>query len=450
MIRARLSKLLNVAPGEWKLVLALFVLFVIDTLVLELSDVVATAGFISQVGASGILWLWAIDMLITLIVTSAFASVIDRMPRVKLMAWLLGGLTVLYLVLQILFHAGAPSWLTYPALYILADVQLSVFPLIFWTLANDVYSMSDGKRLFPVIGAGSALGSILGNGLAAGAAVVIDQSGGSELNLLIVAAGLLASGIPLLWFAFRRQTIRARQARDPQASVRETMRVGTDFFKNVPFFKYLAMVMLLAGLALTIVEYNFLSVTEQSLTTDLQFQAFYGTYKLVLIVSVFLGQGVLTGRLLKKVPVKNAFMVLPVTLVIVAGGMLLVPGLLGAALGRFLARLIQRGWDDLARKSVQGMIPDERRGRVSIMMDSYFYTIATLVGCLTLGVLQLAASIGWLPADGAVAVYLVIVAIAAIGAVVASLRMRSLYESSLLNWRLARARRKSVLDGLEF
>ena len=143
-------------------------------------------------------------------------------------------------------------------------------------------------------------------------------------------------------------------------------------------------------------------------------------------------------------------MVLPVTLVIVAGGMLLVPGLLGAALGRFLARLIQRGWDDLARKSVQGMIPDERRGRVSIMMDSYFYTIATLVGCLTLGALQLAASLGWLSADGAVAVYLVIVAIAAVGAVVASLRMRTLYESSLLNWRLARARRKSVLDGLEF
>jgi ATP/ADP translocase len=450
MKSTRLSQLLNVAPGEWKLVLSLFALFVIDTLVLELSDVVATAGFISQVGASGILWLWVIDMLITLVVTSAFASVIDRMSRVKLMVWLLGGLTLLYLVLQVLFHAGAPSWLTYPALYILADVQLSVFPLIFWTLANDVYSMSDGKRLFPIIGAGSALGSILGNGLAAGAAVAIEQSGGSELNLLIVAAALLASGIPVLLFAFHHQTIRARQARDPQASVRETMRVGTDFFKNVPFFKYLAVVMLLAGLALTIVEYNFLSVTERSLTTDLQFQAFYGTYKLVLIVSVFLGQGVLTGRLLKKVPVKNAFMVLPATLVIVGGGLLFVPGLLGAALGRFLARLIQRGWDDLARKSVQGMIPDERRGRVSIMMDSYFYTIATLVGCLMLGALQLAAGWGWLSADGAITVYLVIVAVAAVGALAASLRMRTLYESSLLNWRLARARRKSVLDGLEF
>lgn len=446
----RLSQLLNVAPGEWKLVSSLFALFVINTLVLELSNVVATAGFISHVGVPGILWLWVIDMAITLAVTGACASVIDRMSRVKLMAWLLGGLTSLYFGLQLLFYAGAPSGLIYPALYVMADLQLSIFPLIFWTLANDVYSMSDGKRLFPIIGAGNALGSILGNGLAAGAAVLLAQTGGSELNLLIVAAALLLIGILLLWFAFRHKTIRARQSREAQTGVRETIRVGTDFFNNVPSFKYLAIVMLLAGLILMIVEYNFLFVTEQSLTTGLQFQAFYGTYKLVLIVSVFLGQGLVTSRLLKKVPLKNAFMVLPVTLVIVAGCVLAIPGLAGAALGRFLARLVQRTWDDLARKSLQGMIPDERRGRISIVMDSYFYTIATLVGCLTIGGLLLATNWGWLSSGWAVTIYLTIAALAALGAVWASLRLRAVYDRSLLNWRLARSHRKSVLDGVEF
>ena len=450
MKSGRFSQLVNVAPGERKLVLSLFALFALDTLVLELSDVVATAGFIGQVGISGILWLWVIDMAITLVVTSAFASVIDRMSRVKLMTWLLGGLTALYLVLELLFQIGAPSWLTYPALYIMADLQLSVFPLIFWTMANDVFSMSEGKRLFPLIGAGSALGSIMGNGLAAGVAVQIPRTGGSELNLLIVAAGLLFSGIPLLLWAFRHKTIRARKARETQPSVRENLRVGFDFFKNVPLFKYLAVVMLLAGLTLTIVEYNFLFVTDQTLTTGLQFQAFYGTYKLVLIVSIFLGQGLVTSRLLKKVPLKNAFMVLPITLVIVAGCLLVIPGLLGAALGRFLARLVQRSWDDPARKSVQGMIPDERRGRISIVMDSYFYTVATLIGCLTIGSLQLAASWGWLSNESATTAYLVIAAFASAGAAWASLRLRAVYEQSLLNWRLARSRRKSVLDGLEF
>jgi ATP/ADP translocase len=450
MAGSRLSHMLNIPPGEGKLVSSLFALFVINMLVLELSDVVATAGFIGQIGVSSILWLWIVDMLITLVVTSAFGAVIDRMSRVKLLSWLLGGLTVVYLALEVLFLIGAPSWLTYPALYIMADLQLAVFPLIFWTLANDVFSMAEGKRVFPIIGAGSALGSILGNGLAALAAVVITRTGGSELNLLLVAAGLLFSGIPLLLLTFRKRTIRARQARDTQPSVRENLRVGYDFFSNVPLFKYLAVVMLLAGLTLTIVEYNFLSVTDQTLTTSLQFQAFYGVYKMVLIGSIFLTQSLITSRWLKKVPLKNAFLALPITLVLVTSCVLLVPGLLGAALGRFMARLVQRSWDDPTRKSVQGMIPDERRGRITIVMDSYFYTIATLVGCVTMIGLQFAQSLGWLPAGSAVTIYLIIAAVASVGCVWAALRLREVYEQSLLNWRLARARRKSVLDGLEF
>ena len=450
MKEGRITQLLNVAPGEWKLVSSLFLLFAIDTLVLELSDVVATAGFISQIGVSGILWLWVIDMVITLVVTSIFSSVIDRMPRARLMTWLLGGLAVVYVLLELLFYIGAPSWLTYPSLYILADLQLSIFPLIFWTLANDVYSMSEGKRLFPLIGSGGALGSILGNGLAAAAAVFLVRTGGSELNLLLVAAILLFSGIPLLWWAFRHKAIRARQSREAQFSVRENIRVGTDFFKNVSLFKYLAVVMLLAGLVLTIVEYNFFFTADQYLTTGLAFQAFYGAYKLVLILGVFLTQGLITSRLLKRIPLRNAFMVLPMTLLIVTGCVLVIPGLLGAALGRFLARLIQHSWDDPARKSLQGMIPDERRGRVTIVMDSYFYTIATLIGCLIIGSLQLAASQGWLSSEMAITAYLIIAALASLGAVWASLKMRKVYERSLLNWRLARARRKSVLDGLEF
>jgi hypothetical protein len=33
---------------------------------------------------------------------------------------------------------------------------------------------------------------------------------------------------------------------------------------------------------------------------------------------------------------------------------------------------------------------------------------------------------------------------------VATVLMRRIYEKSLLNWRLARSRRKSALDGIEF
>jgi hypothetical protein len=52
-MRRKLSHLFfNVKPGEWELVLSLLLLLALNTLVLELSDVVATAGFVSRIGAS--------------------------------------------------------------------------------------------------------------------------------------------------------------------------------------------------------------------------------------------------------------------------------------------------------------------------------------------------------------------------------------------------------------
>ncbi len=449
-MKVKPSQLLNIKSGEWKLVLSLFSLLAINTLVLELSDVVAMAGFISNIGAPSILWLWVADMLITLLAVGGYALAIDRTPRVRLMAWLLGGLAAVYLVLLLLFGYHAPDWLTYPSLYIIADLQSAIFPLTLWTLANDVYTMSDGKRLFPIIGTGFAVGSVFGNGLAAGSAVLVSDPSRNVSNLLALMAIILLGGIVLLWYAFHNRPVRARQARESGINVRETAQIGVDFFKGVPLFGYLAIAMLLAGLSLTIVEYHFLATAEQSVANSLQFQAFYGTYKMALILAILLSQWLVAGRLLKRVPIKDAFLVLPVALVVAVGCVLAVPGLLGAAAGRFLARWMQRAWDELARKALQGLVPDERRGRISTFMDSYFYAVATVAGCLIMGGLLFAAVSGWLPDGTVIMTYLLIAALAAIGAVWASLRLRIVYDKSLLDWRLARSRRKSVLDGIEF
>lgn len=449
-MRERLSRLFNVRPSEWGLVLSLLLLLALNTLVLELSDVVATAGFVSRIGASGIPWLWIVDMFITLLVAGGYALVVDRVSRVRLMGCLLGGLALVYITLGLLFSYGALDWLTYPFLYIIADLQYSIFPLTFWTLANDVYTISEAKRLFPVIGAGYPLGSIIGNALPAGAAVVVARRGGNVSQLLALGAVILLSDVILLWFTFRNRTVRARQSRQSGTNVRETIRVGIDFFKNVPIFYYLAIAMLLVGLSLTMVEYHLLFTTERTFTSDLHFQTFYGTYKVALIGTVLLLQWLVAGRLLKRVPLKSTFIVLPTTLVIAAGCALAVPGLVGAAIGRFVARLVQRAWDEPSRKAAQGLVPDERRGRISTFLDSYLYSFATIVGCLILGILIILSASGWLSERIVIAVYLTIAALAAVGAVWAGLQLRAVYEKSLLDWRLSRSRRKSVLDGIEF
>lgn len=447
-------KFLNVKRGEWGLAISLLLLLAINTLVLELSDVVAMAGFVSSVGTPQIIWLWIVDMVITLLSAGMYAVIVDRVSRVRLIAALLGGFAVVYLVLQLLFSYGAPDWLTYPLLYILADQQYVIFPLAFWVLANDVYTMSESKRLFPLIGAGYAVGSIAGNALAAGSGSLMQNAAQGQQQtaaLLTLGALMFLIGLGLLWLTFRQRQVRARQSQQVGADVRETFKVGMDVVRGVPLFRWLAIAMLLAGLALTVIEYHFFFVVDQAVANDpLRFRTFYGTYKVVLILSTLLVQWLIAGRLLEKVGMKNAFIVLPAGLIASGGLALALPGLAGGAAGRFLARLLQRAWDEPARKSTENLVPDERRGRVSALLDSYLYAIATIAGCLLLAVLFLITSLGWVSAQTATWCYLGVAAVAAVGALVAAVRLRSQYDSSLLNWRLARSRRKSVLDGIEF
>jgi hypothetical protein len=111
---------------------------------------------------------------------------------------------------------------------------------------------------------------------------------------------------------------------------------------------------------------------------------------------------------------------------------------------------VYSAWDDPARKSLQGLVPDEKRGRISAFMDSYFITTATVLGCAVLITLFGLVSIGTISRETAVFIYLGIAIAASLLAVLAFVYLRKVYDKSMLNYRLARSKRKSVLDGLEF
>jgi ATP/ADP translocase len=281
----RLQEFLKLKPGEGKLALSMLGRLAINTLVFELAQVVATSGFVSSVGAAQLPWVWIVDMIALLLLGGIYAQMVDRISRAVLVGWLMGSFALIYLVIQLLFSYGAPGWLNYTLLLITSDQQFLVFPLAFWALASDVYSMSQSKRLFPFIGAGFAVGSILGNSLAASSAAIFARYGGEIHQLLNLAAVILLVGLAIHYFTFHRRELRTRKSKEHEINVRESIEVGLDFFKNVPFFKYLGIVILLAYLGYTIVQFHFLNTLDMTFTSDVEFQSFYGTYKVVLIVS---------------------------------------------------------------------------------------------------------------------------------------------------------------------
>jgi hypothetical protein len=447
-LRATAERMLNLHPGEGWLVLSLLTVLAINAAVLELSDVVATAGFVSNLGADKIPLLWIVDMAVALVVATFFAARIDRVPRIRLLLWMTGGLAALYLLLLILFGVGLPDWVTYPTLYIIADQQFMLFPLVFWALVNDVYSLAQTKRLIPVISAGMAIGSIVGNLLPALSAIIVVRHGGDNTFLFVLAILLLFVSLVILLLTFRKRVVRARLSASSEGDLRGMLRVGRDYFSNLPMLHYLAIAMLLVGLALTLIEFNFLYMIDVTFSSDLGFQAFYGVYKASLIVALVVFQGLITGRLLEKIPLKNGYQILPITLLAASGVAVLATNLAGAAVGRFAARFVERAWDEPVRNSTLGLIPDERRGRVSAFLESYLFAIATIIGSAILMLLF------WIGAQTSVQyvvyAYLLVSAIASAGAIWAARRAGATYDESLLNWRLTRSRRKSALDGIEF
>jgi hypothetical protein len=352
--------------------------------------------------------------------------------------WLLSGLAVLYLLLEFLFAFNAPEWLTYPTLYLLADQQFMIMPLAFWALASDVYAVTESKRVFPFIASGAVIGGLLGNGIAALITYLAEKYAFGLTQIFIAIAIILFLSVVFLRVTFMEITLRTRQSREEHTNLRDTIKIGMDYFQNISLFKAVGILMFLTGLILTLLEFNFLSLIDGTVGSDLEFQRFLGYYKAIQTSGLLVFQWLITSRVLSRIHLKDSFVVLPVAMSIASGLAAFIPALFGATAARFVARTVYTGWDDPARKTLQGLVPDEKRGRISAFMDSYFITTATVVGCILLVLLFGLASLGVM-AGGASLV-----------AVVTFLYLRKVYDASMLNYRLARSKRKSVLDGIEF
>jgi hypothetical protein len=114
-----------------------------------------------------------------------------------------------------------------------------------------------------------------------------------------------------------------------------------------------------------------------------------------------------------------------------------------------LPRLAKSTIDEPARKSFQALVPAERRGRVSMFMDSYLFAAGAIIGSVILGIIILLED-----RLGSLEKYYIYLGIAAAATVVTiwfAFQVRGVYDASLLNWRLKRRQRASgVLDKLDF
>lgn len=440
-----LSQTLRVYPAEIGLVLIVSFLMFSNSVATQVSGVVAVSGFLSEAGVKQMPLVWIVDMLVIVLTTGLQSLIVDRFERRRLMCWMTFGFVLVFVILRLMFWFQAPGWLNYGLMFVISEQQLFFLPLMFWILAQDIFSIAQAKRLFPLIAGLSFVGELAGLAVTAAAPQLLRQAGGTaseELLTFNVLIYLLACIVAM----FGLGKIKVRHMAQLRGSVREVLIEGWDFVRQVPAFRYLSVAILAIHLCLTFLEFHFLVVTDQAFATN--YQTFYGLYRFGMTLIAFVLQIFLTSRLIDKITLKNSFLLMPFALFVGAAWMLL-PGVVSAIGGMLLPRLTQYTVDESTLKSFQGLVPEERRGRVSMFMESYLLALGILVGALViLAVVFIGAPLGEMLYSYIYRVLAVLAAMVAIGAI---LKMRSVYDHSMFDWRLKRRQRGAdLLDEIEF
>jgi len=346
------------------------------------------------------------------------------------------GFAGIFIFLRVMFWIGAPEWLNYSAMYLVAEQQFVLFPLIFWVLANDVFNFSQTKRLFPLIASWGFVGKLAGITVAGISPALFGWLKFADEDILLFNAFLYLISFILVLTALRG--VNLRDFSKQSESLKETLSEGWEFVRDVMSFRYLMVAILALAVADTIIEFRFWVVTETAFPGHLQYQSFYSLYRLVVTLAALAVQSFVTSRLTNNVQLKNVLLIFPFIAFFASGSMLVSTLLFVAVGGMFFVKLTRETVDDSSRKSFQALVPEERRGRVSTFMDSYLASIGTILAAVVTGLIVL---IGQWSGKDLNLVYVAVAFFASLVAIWATFRMRSVYEKSLLNWRLKRRQR---------
>jgi AAA family ATP:ADP antiporter len=119
-----------------------------------------------------------------LFIIPAYGAFASRVRRVRL----INSVTLFFISNLVLFyvlgHAGVPLGVPF---FLWVGIFNVMVIAQFWSFANDVYTQDQGKRLFAIVGVGSAIGAVAGAKIAE---KLVEPLGVHQL--MLVAAGLLA------------------------------------------------------------------------------------------------------------------------------------------------------------------------------------------------------------------------------------------------------------------
>jgi len=249
-----------------------------------------------------------------MILVPLYGLVGSKVNRLKLVV----GLTLFFVSNLVIFHAlGAAGTHIGVAFYIWVGI-FNVFVVSqFWAFANDIYTESQGKRLFPMIGIGASVGAFAGSQMAS---MLFKQYKLTPYTLMELSAGTLLVCATLTWYANRIATKRERYDMAQHADEKLGTEDGFALIFRNRYLLLIACLVMVLNIVNTTGEFLLSSLVEQEAVQQFAgdkaamqsfIGGFYGDYfRWVNLLGILL-QTVFVSRIINFMGVRGALYIMP-------------------------------------------------------------------------------------------------------------------------------------------
>ena len=224
-----------------------------------------------------------------------------------------------------------PGW-SYYAFYIWSAMVSVIAVAQLWTLADQIFTLEEGKRSFGLLSAGGTVGGALAG---FGVKWFLHPSVESH-HLLWVIAGLYLAASALLLWAQHRVVWKISKSELGISEKPEETRASSisDLLAGSAYLKTIAVLIFVSVIVSTLIDFQFKSAAKQAYPSAGALAGVFSSYYGWLSVTTFFAQVVLTGKILSTVGLKLSLYLTPGTLLLGSLAIMIWPGLLTVVLTR--------------------------------------------------------------------------------------------------------------------
>jgi AAA family ATP:ADP antiporter len=376
----RLRRFFDIRPGEGLPVLATFLYIAVVVAAFLLAKPIRNGLFLGQYGPYALVYAYAVVPIVLALFVPAYTRVVARFGgrTVTVGTLVFFSLNVLLFWYAFRYHR---FWLLPGVFYVWVNCFGIIAPVQAWMFANSLFDTRQAKRLFPIVGSGASFGAIAGGVLAR---FLVEPVGGT-VNMLLVLAVLIfaASGIYLVAMLRIRHPAHLKAGRPP----RRPLLAALTQMRGSAYLRLITALVFLITIATQWTDFQLRLIADREYGGDEDaLTQFFGTFNFTFAAVSFAVQLFVTASALRRFGVAVTILVLPLSLGLGSGLILLAPVFWTVLLTNACDQSLRFSVDKPTYELLYLPIGPTQRVQLKNAIDIVVTGFANAVGAVLLGV----------------------------------------------------------------